>query len=816
MSVSASLTCQRGAQAPQSSPAAEASQRKETASAAPESDSRQTRHAPSGMASLNQLPALRLLADDAVQTIAQDVPTDTTDRATQTAGPSALSDQMMPQNLSARGRVTGRQLLQSFSHYAHGFQTPGPDLQSAPRRAQQQGMPDRAGSHAKPAPGPKSGHLSPSTVQHMSLTRPPPVRTQRHAQPRAPAQLLRPQLEEHTAHAMMASPRGWHQQWRVAAYAQHPQRAQSSRGHGDQLAEAVAAEYDALERHMDAAHLRQNRRAMRRRGSDRISEGSGSLPRSPCSTVRAAQLRRQHRQQPSIAPSPRQLARPRKLAGHPEVGPDSPQKSARRSHVHGLPQPARAGPGRVPQPIAADAFIPASARDDMQHSESQTDELPSPVVAAGSSVLQPPRESSQGRDSMLDQLQSVHQLADAIAERLGNRLADQAADKLTTSVGAGRSSAGSTGSPARSQQRSPRPPRPRTYCIEMQQYGSVAAPIVETMHDHAALEGDRAAPKGQGLDADELRAALGRLCEVLTAHTCVPLEASAAAEELPSLAWNGLVELTSIWGSFAGSLPHVAVDAHPHAAIVDAGDLSADHPTESAQLKSRQHQQDFGTKPAAAHAQQTSDDILTVPPAGQPGQNANAGALKQSQGAVEAVQPSPPETAAEALHAPALRLLRAPAHAVLPNSDRAGADAAADIMEVDEVCPRCRKRRVLGRKPEDSKAPALAGMSAQAGGASNWELHGRSAELTAAEGACLMSTSLCEYYSDNCAPHSEHEAALYQPVALASTDSDENTSGKSGRLSEPGSPLSAVSAADAQTMALLATHDQCMPLSEEA
>ncbi len=824
ITVSASLTCQQDAQAQQSSPTAAGDlHSRDGASAAHESD-RQTRHAPTGRAALTQLPALRLLADDAAQTIGQDVTADTTERATQTAAASALSNQTMPQLRTAREPVADDQPLRGPSHHRHGIRTLASVIGSAPHSAQQQGAPHRAALHAKPAPGPKSGHLSPSTVQHMSLPRPPPVRTQRHIQPRAPAQLLRPQLEEHTAHAMMASPRGWHQQWRVAAYAQHPQRAPSSRGHGDHLAEAVAAEYDALERHMDAAHLRQNRRAVRRRGLDRISEGSASRPRSPGSTVRAAQQRRQRPQQPSIAPSPRQLARPRELAGHPEAGPDSPQTSARHSHVHGLPQPARAGPGRVPQPSAADAFITASARGSVQHSESQTDNLPSPVAAAGLSMLQPHREGRQGTDSMLYQLHSVYQLADAIAERLGNRLADHTADKLNASVGAGRSSADSTGSPARSQERSPRPPRPRSPVLEVQQHGSVPATTAETKHDHAAAETDSAAPTGQSLDAAELRSALTRLCDVATAHGCVPLEPSGAVEEVPSLAWNGLVELTRIWGSFAGSLPHIAVNGHPRAAGDDAGGVNAEHPAESAQPRSRQHKQEIGAKFTAV--QQPSEGTLAVPPTAQARDSADANAKERSQGAAEAAQPrdtalqtqlpSPSETAIEAVHAPALRLLRAPAEVVPPNSDRTGADAAADVAVVNEVCPRCRKQRVPGRKPEHGKDPVHAGVSARSGGASKWELHGRSAELTATEGACLVSRSLSEYYSDGSAPHSEHEAALYQPVASASSDSDENTNGKSGRLSQPDSPLSAVSAADAQTKALLATHDLFMPLSEEA
>jgi len=819
--VSANLTCQQDAPAQHGAPSAEGPQRRDSVLAAPAPDIRKTRHAPSGMDVVDQLPAVRLLADEAVQTIAQDIPADTTERATQTALASTPSNQTMLQDRSAQGLVANGQPPRSSSYHAHGFQTLAPALQSALHHVQQQEMPDRAAPHAKPNSGPKAGHLSPVTVQHTSLPRPPPVRTQPNTKPRAPAQLLRPQLEEHTAHGPMASPRGWHQQWRIAAYAQHPQKAPSSRGHSDQLAEAVAAQYDALQRHMDAVHLRQNSRAVRRRGLDRISEGSGSRPRSPGSTVRAAQLRRRP-QQPSGAPSPRQLAPRRAVAVRLEPGPDSPHTSARRSHMHGLPRPARAGPGRVPQPIAADAFLTASARDSVQRSESQTDEPPSPVAATGSQTLQPLRESGHGRDSMLDQLQSVYRLADAIAERLGDRLADKAAEKQKTSVGAGRSSAGSTGSPARSQALSPGPPRPRSPGSEVQQHGSVLATIAKKQHDHAASEDDSTAPTGQGLDAIELRAALIRLNDVATAHGCVPPEPSAAAEQVPNLAWHGLLQLTRIWGSFAASLSHVAVKAHLRAVGDDAGAMSADQAADSAQPTSRQHGENLVAE--STTVQQPPEGTVTLPPAVQAGDTADAGTTERQHGAAEAVQPrgtapqtqrpSPPEAATEALPVPALRLLRARADMALPGNTRTGADEAADVAVVSEVCPRCRRRRAPGRKPKDGKDPVHAGVSAQSVGASNGELHDRSAEFITAEGACLIPRNLCEYYSDNSAP-SEHEAALYQPVASASTDSDENTSDGSGRLSEPESPLSAVSVADAQMLALLATHDQLVsPLKD--
>ena len=807
MVVSASLGCQQGAQAQQSAHAAEDAQCKDSMST-PEPDMQCTGHATFGRAVLDQLPALRLLADEAVQTMGQDVPADTTEKATQTAAASALSNHTMPQLQSARGDVAnGDRLRRGPQSNRSVLANVGPP-DSVPGHAGQQDRPERAGQQAKQARGLQSRYLSPA--QHMSLpSRPPPVRTQLRSPPRAPAPLQNQELVEHSAHGSMASPRGWHQQWRIAAYAQHnTPRAPSSRGHGDQLAEAVAAEYDALERHMDAVHDKRKRHTARRRGLEPISEGSTSRPRSPGSTVGTA--RRRRRQQPSTAPSLRHLACQRDVVSRHELGTDSPQTPVRRRFVHGLPEPARAGPGRVPQLSAEGAFLNGSARGDVHHSESQPDELPSPVAAAGSSLLQLQSESRHGRDSTLDQLQSASQLADAIAERLATRLADQAADKLNKPAGVGQPHAGSTGSPARSQQRSPGPPRPASPSVEAQQRGSVT--IVETVHDQVPPEDDSVAPTGQGLHAAELRSALVRLCDVATAHACLPHEPTSAMEEVPGLAWKGLIELTRVWGSPAETLSHDAAGTHPRTAADVGGDLSPEKPAQSAQLRSRQHEQDLIAESVAL--QLPTEGAVTVP---QAGDSADAGAYQPSQGVAQAVQPrdtapqtqrlSQPATAAEAQHAPALRLLRAPAEVVLPSSTSTAANASADVAPPSEVCPKCRRRQAPGRKAVDGRDPVHAGKSTHSGGACSRELLRISAKATAAEGARLMSSGLCEHHSNNIALSSECEAPLYQSVASASTDSEENRISESGKLADPGSPLSAVSAADAETLALLDTHD---------
>ena len=821
MTVSANLACQRDAVAQQSAAAAEDPQREDSATT-PELGILQTCYAPSGSVNAHQLPAPRLLADDAVQTIGQDVALDTTERATQTAVVSTSSNQTMPQQQPAWEILGNGQPLQRLLHHAHGIQTLASVLRSAPRSAQQQVMPDGADLRAYPAAGSRSKHPSPETVQHMSLQRLPPVRTQRRAPPRAPAQLLRPQLVEHTAHGSMASPRGWHQQWRIAAYAQQAPRAPSSRGgHGDQLAEAVSAQYDALERHMDAARLRQKSRAERRRGLAPISEGSTSRPRSPGSVLKTAQRRR--RQQPCGVPAQRQQARRHDGAARHELGPDSPQTPAWRDRAHGLPEPARAEAGRAPQRNAEGALIAVSInRGDAHHTDSQIDERPSPVAAAGLSMLQLPRDSRHMRDSKLDQLQSAYHLADAIAERLGSRLADQAAERMSSCTAAGQSHAGNTGSLGVSQQRPPGPPRPRSPGVDAQRHGFITATIAEAAHVRGASVHDSAAPAGRCLDAAELQAALARLCDVATAHACPPLEPSAVVDGLPSLAWNGLIQLTRIWGSFATLLSPIAVSATSRAAVAAAAGLGIDESAAPAVPRSKQDEQGLITKCAAV--QQASEGAGCAPPAAQADDVTIASVAGRSQAAVEQMQPPDTalqtrrpslfETPADMSRTFALRLLRAPAGVVLPDSTRTGPDGAADGSAGREVCPKCRRRRAPDRIRVGGIDPVVAGMSDQSGGACDMGLRGGSAELTAAEGECLT-PSLGELNSNNSASHPVFSgAALHARVALtANTDSEESNTSKSGRLSEPESPLSAVSAADAQTSALLATHDELMPPS---
>ena len=440
--VSAALTCQQDAQGRDSAPSSDKRQPGNSTSA-PEQ--------PSGRLLPDQPPTLRLLADDAVQTVDQDDMVAVTESATQTAFGATLVES------PAQGLLAAMHPPQRRWHSQPGVPEearPGVALHCA----RQGNVPGRLGSHPVPISRPGSGYRPPVPAKHMVLPRPPPQRTQ-HDKPVQGNRSRNPtlRLAEHSAHGATASPRGWHQQWRMAAYAQHSQRAPSSRGHGsEQLAETVAAEYDALERHMDAVRLRRQRQAARPRGLEPISERSASRPRSTGSTLRTPTMRRQ--QQHLSVPPLRQLPQRLGAGASPRYMPGSPRTPTGRSQDIGLPSPSKAYTEQTPHPIAA-AALPAAtaARSSAQDSASQTERTPSPIASADSAMLNDQhsaalQEAAKGRQSMLGQLQSALHLADAISERLGAKLADETAAMLPSVTEPGQSFADRHGTCALSEQ----------------------------------------------------------------------------------------------------------------------------------------------------------------------------------------------------------------------------------------------------------------------------------------------------------------------------------------------------------------------------
>ena len=260
--------------------------------------------------------------------------------------------------------------------------------------------------------------------------------------PGSPSRIAQPQpqlipspLASHAEHGLLPSPRGWHQQWKVAAASGRSHQAPSSSGCAGHLADVVIAEYDALDRHMEAVHARRNRKAAGpRRGLKPVPEGRSSRPRSPGSA--AQPLRRWRPQTSHLSGSqPHRGHHKHGSGGDSHQQPSArPQTPTQRSRKPQLPVPLKGRFGRVNDrrlllTRPASGYIHAGAQD----FSSQIDWPPSPVIAAllqrsGSADGPAPSQlehqaGSSGRASMLRQLESVHQLADAIAERLSTRMA---------------------------------------------------------------------------------------------------------------------------------------------------------------------------------------------------------------------------------------------------------------------------------------------------------------------------------------------------------------------------------------------------------
>lgn len=339
-----------------------------------------------------------------------------------------------------------------------------------------------------------------------------------------------------------------------------------------------------------------------------------------------------------------------------------------------------------------------------------------------------------------------------------------------------------------------------------------AVKSAETATDDLTPGHGMAAPAVQRSDAAELSAALTRLCDTVTTRGGLPPRSGSAEENVLSVAWNGLTELTRIWGSLVSSLSHVGSGAQPHAAHDPAAGHGAGQSEERATSGSAQRSEPFVLESAAMR--QASLGALAAVPADLAG-----GWVRQPQDAVEG-PPQLPHTAAhvqaasrfshagQAPYAPALRLLRA--RAATPPPDTSCRNSLRDAAAPSAVPRKRHGQCASAMNAVDEVIGNHAGVSFH-GSEDPPVLLGSVAEADLSEHAPTAGLAR----GDDSASHPpDCRSAALQPSAAspASSDSGEGTvdscnDSASASLDEPQSPLSDVSAAEARPLAQLTAQD---------
>ena len=341
----------------------------------------------------------------------------------------------------------------------------------------------------------------------------------------------------------------------------------------------------------------------------------------------------------------------------------------------------------------------------------------------------------------------------------------------------------------------------------MQTPSSTSRLVPEEAHD-----GTTAADL-QHADVAELSAAVARLSNAVMASGSLAPGPSDGRKDMQSLAWSGLTELTSIWGSLVASLSQGTASAQPRA----AGDAAADHCADALPAVPAQDGHGALPKPAALQQEPVSAPAAypTAPIRGavvQP-QDATAGAPHLTVTAAHGQGPGSAPNAEEAPLALGLRLLRAPTAMPPPVNTRLFGERAAAALNA--VCPRCQGRRAPCTSPaeeiaDETRASVCSESCSLCPGSDAAQ-----ARAYAKAAVTDLPKSLCKHSggSIDLEIHEHMKGAACYPAAMpASSDGSEEGSDLSSisaaaPLAEPQSPLSDVSSADARTLAeLMSAH----------